>query len=117
MIVLGGFVMAIGALLIAIGGIGVARLKTTLARTHAASKPASLGMVLVTLGAGMTARSWGLVGIALVMGAFQFATAPIAGHLVDGLCPTSTPNRSSLEAPRLKGSAEPFSLSKPQFSG
>lgn len=79
---LGLVVMTIGALLGVIGGIGVARLETTLARTHAASKPASLGMVLVALGAGIAARSWVLVGVAVVMGVFQFATAPVAGHLV-----------------------------------
>lgn len=82
MTVIGMTLMVAGALLGLIGGLGVARLGTTLARTHAASKPASLGMVLVALGAGVAARSWALVGVALLMGIFQFLTAPIAGHLI-----------------------------------
>ena len=82
MTVIGVILMIFGALLGLIGGLGVARLGSTLARTQAASKPASLGMFLVALGAGVAARSWGLVGVAVVVGVFQFLTAPIAGHMV-----------------------------------
>ena len=82
MTVVGVILMISGALLGLIGGVGVARLGSTLARTQAASKPASLGMFLVALGAGVAARSWALVGVAVVVGVFQFVTAPIAGHMV-----------------------------------
>jgi multicomponent Na+:H+ antiporter subunit G len=74
--------MALGAALGLIGGVGIARFRTTLSRTHAASKPASIGMVLVALGAGVSAESWGLVAVAAAIGLFQFATAPIAGHMI-----------------------------------
>lgn len=82
MTALGIAIMVTGALLGAIGGLGVARLKSTLARSQAASKPASLGLVLAALGAGIASRSWTLVAVAIVIGLFQFLTAPIAGHLV-----------------------------------
>ncbi len=78
----GLLLMMSGALLGLIGGLGVAKLGSTLSRTQAASKPASLGMFLVALGAGVAARSWGLIGVAVVVGVFQFVTAPIAGHMV-----------------------------------
>lgn len=79
---LGAAMMIAGALLGLLSGVGVARLPSTLARIHAAAKPASLGLALVALGAGVAASSIELVAIAVLVVAFQFLTAPISGHLL-----------------------------------
>jgi multicomponent Na+:H+ antiporter subunit G len=79
---LGAAMMIAGALLGLLSGVGVARLPSTLARIHAAAKPASLGLALVALGAGVAASSIELVAIAVLVVTFQFLTAPISGHLL-----------------------------------
>lgn len=78
----GAALMLAGAALGLLSGVGVARLPSSLARIHAAAKPASLGLVLVVLGASVVARSLELVAIAFLVGIFQFLTAPISGHLL-----------------------------------
>ena len=79
---LGGAMMISGALLGLLSGVGVARLPSTLGRIHAAAKPASLGLALVALGAGLAASSLTLTALAVLVVAFQFMTAPISGHLL-----------------------------------
>lgn len=79
---LGGIFMIAGALLGLLSGIGVARLPTTLARIHAAAKPASLGLALIALGAGIAASSSGLIAVGVLVVVFQFLTAPVSGHLL-----------------------------------
>lgn len=74
--------MFAGAILGLLSGIGVARLPSTLARIHAAAKPASLGLALVAVGAGFAAESLALLAVAVLIVVFQFLTAPIAGHLL-----------------------------------
>lgn len=82
MTILGSAMMVFGALLGLLSGLGVARLPSTLARIHAAAKPASLGLALVASGAGLASGSIALIGVALLVVVFQFLTAPIAGHLL-----------------------------------
>ena len=80
--IVGIAMMLAGAVLGLLSGVGVARLPSTLARIHAAAKPASLGLALVALGAGVTSRSLALLAVATLIVVFQFLTAPIAGHLL-----------------------------------
>lgn len=82
MTIAGSVLMIAGALLSFVAGIGVVRLPSALTRLHAAAKPASLGLVLVALGAGLAAGSLSLIATALLVAVFQFLTAPIAGHLL-----------------------------------
>lgn len=102
---LGIVLMGAGAVLGLLSGVGVVRLPTPLARVHAAAKPASLGLALVALGAGVHASSWGLLALAGLVASFQFLTAPIAGHLLGrsiatGSLPPAGPGTS--RAPRLR---------------
>ncbi len=73
---LGGSFLAFAA------GVGVLRFPDLLARMHAATKPQTLGLVLVLAGLALRIRSapavWALVLVAI----FQMATAPVAAHLV-----------------------------------
>lgn len=82
MTIVGSILMLVGATLSLIAGIGVVRLPSALTRLHAAAKPASLGLVLVALGAGLAAGSISLIATAALVAVFQFLTAPIAGHLL-----------------------------------
>lgn len=62
--------------------IGIHRFPDVFARMHAASKPATLGLVLTLAGAGFVLRNADdIVKLVLVV-AFQFITAPIAAHMV-----------------------------------
>ena len=104
--VLGAALMLIGSLLTLIAGFGLVRLPTGLSRIHAAAKPASLGLALVALGAGVAAGSWGLAATGALVAVLQFVTAPIAGPLLGRTLGPADP----LEAPP---SGDPIGGSKP----
>lgn len=71
-----------GASLSLVAGIGVLRLPDVFARMHAATKPATLGLVLLAIGAAFAVGSVaGWLTLSLVV-ALQFLTAPAGAHLV-----------------------------------
>jgi multicomponent Na+:H+ antiporter subunit G len=77
-----GVLILSGCLLAVLAGIGVVRFPDVFARMHAATKPATLGLVLVAWGAILQVDSWsGVTKLALVIG-LQFLTAPVGAHLV-----------------------------------
>lgn len=80
--VIGAVLLVVGAVVSVLAAWGVVDFPTPLARMHAATKPASLGLALLTLGAGVAAASWGLVGVAVLVSGFLFVTAPISGHML-----------------------------------
>lgn len=79
---LGGILIVAGTVLSVLAAWGVLDFPSALARMHAATKSASLGLTLIALGAAIAAESWGLLGIAVLVAAFLFLTAPISGHMV-----------------------------------
>lgn len=79
---LSGFLMITGALLALLAAIGLHRFDNVFARMHAATKPATLGLVVVVIGASLQLADPGdSVKLFLVV-VFQFVTAPIAAHLI-----------------------------------
>lgn len=71
-----------GALLALLAGIGLHRFEDVFARMHSATKPATLGVVLVLSAAALRASDVGDVAkLALVL-ALQFTTAPVGAHMV-----------------------------------
>ncbi|MCB1026703.1 MAG: monovalent cation/H(+) antiporter subunit G [Microthrixaceae bacterium] len=71
-----------GALLTLIAGIGQLRSADLFVRMHSATKPATLGWVLVVGGAVLAIPSLsGVTKLVLALG-LQFLTAPVAAHLV-----------------------------------
>lgn len=82
MTILGAIVMTAGIALSLLSAFGVWRFPTAIARMHAATKSASLGLALVVLGAGIASSSPGIVGIGVLTTALLFLTAPISGHLL-----------------------------------
>lgn len=82
MTILGAIVMTAGIALSLLSAVGVWRFPTAIARMHAATKSASLGLALVVLGAGIAASSPGIIGIGVLTSALLFLTAPMSGHLL-----------------------------------
>lgn len=79
---LSGFLMIAGALLALLAAIGLHRFDNVFARMHAATKPATLGLLLIVVGASLQLADTGdSVKLFLVV-VFQFITAPIGAHLV-----------------------------------
>lgn len=74
--------LVLGAALALIAGVGLLRLPDVFARMHAATKPATLGLVLLAVGAGLAWRSvTESITLALVV-VLQFLTAPAGSHMV-----------------------------------
>lgn len=80
--VLAGTMMTVGALLAVIAGLGLQRFPDVFARMHAATKPATLGMVLIVGGAALLVPDVGNTAKLLLAVVLQFITAPVGAHLV-----------------------------------
>ena len=63
-------------------GIGLVRLPDVFSRMHAATKPSTLGLLLVCLGAALVLDDGADRAKLLLVGAFQLLTAPVAAHMV-----------------------------------
>lgn len=80
--VIAAVLMLVGAALALLGAVGLQRFPDVFARMHAATKPVTLGLACVLLGAAIlqpdpTARVKLLVAAAL-----QFITAPVGAHMI-----------------------------------
>lgn len=80
--VVAGVLLVAGAALALVAGIGVLRLPDVFARMHAATKPGTLGLVLI-VAAGLVRVDdlSSRMQLALVV-AVQFLTAPVGAHMV-----------------------------------
>ncbi|WP_088102561.1 monovalent cation/H(+) antiporter subunit G [Halalkalibacter urbisdiaboli] len=73
----------LGSLLSLVTTIGLLRLPDVYSRTHAASKSATLGVLLVLLGALLFFYKDSGLDARLILGiVFVFITSPVAGHLI-----------------------------------
>jgi multicomponent Na+:H+ antiporter subunit G len=63
-------------------GLGLQRFPDVFARMHAATKPATLGLVLVLAGASLRVDDAGDVAKLLLVAALQFVTAPVGAHMI-----------------------------------
>jgi multicomponent Na+:H+ antiporter subunit G len=80
--VIAGVLIVAGCLLALLGGIGVLRLPDVFGRMHAATKPPTLGLVLVAAGAVLRVDSVADVTFLVLVVGLQFLTAPVGAHLV-----------------------------------
>lgn len=74
--------MGAGLLLAVVAAVGLNRFDGVLMRIHAASKPQTLGLLLVFTGVSLVAQSWQLAGFLLVVLLAQMATVPVASVMV-----------------------------------
>ena len=71
-----------GVTLALLAGLGLVRFPDVFSRMHAATKPATLGMLLVTVGAAVRQDDGSDATKLLLVAAFQFLTAPVAAHMI-----------------------------------
>lgn len=71
-----------GTGLAVIAGVGLHRFPDVFARMHAATKPATLGLVLVLAGAALEVGRPGAVAKLMLVLALQFVTAPVGSHMI-----------------------------------
>ena len=71
-----------GAFLAFAAGVGALRFPDLLSRMHAATKPQTLGLILVLAGLALRLRTGGAVWALVLVVVFQLLTAPVAAHLV-----------------------------------
>jgi multicomponent Na+:H+ antiporter subunit G len=80
--VISGVFMITGAVLAVLAGAGLHRFEDVFARMHAATKPATLGLALVLVGAALQMPDAGSIVKLLLVVLLQFITAPVGSHLV-----------------------------------
>lgn len=78
----GAVLILIGALICLLGVIGMLKLPDVLARSHAATKPQTLGLLLVLAGVALRLHSGMDLATLLLISFFQLLTSPVAAHLV-----------------------------------
>lgn len=71
-----------GVLLAVVAGVGLVRFPDVFSRMHAATKPATLGMLLVVLGGVLVMDDPSNSAKLLLVAGFQFLTAPVAAHMI-----------------------------------
>lgn len=83
--VVAGVLVLAGSALALTAAIGVVRFPDTLSRMHAASKPQTLGLLLVLAGAAVRLRGHPDVGMLILTGIFTLITAPVVANRVGQL--------------------------------
>lgn len=71
-----------GAFLCLAAATGIVRFPDLLTRMHSATKPQSLGLLLILIGLGLRLRDPGAIGMLTLVAIAQLMTAPVAAHMV-----------------------------------
>lgn len=74
--------LILGSLLALLAAIGLQRFDDVFARMHAATKPATLGLIMILTAAALMLPIPGAVAKLFLVVLLQFITAPVAAHLV-----------------------------------
>lgn len=80
--VVSGVLLLTGALLALLGALGVVRLRDPLVAMHAATKPATLGVVLTGVGVILQLGNAGSISKVAVVVVVQLATVPVGAHML-----------------------------------
>ncbi len=80
--VLAGAGLLLGALLALLAAVGLHRLPDVFCRMHAATKPATLGLLLIALAVVLQLPGPGAVIKLTLVVALQFLTIPVGAHMV-----------------------------------
>ncbi|MEW1615984.1 MULTISPECIES: monovalent cation/H(+) antiporter subunit G [unclassified Streptomyces] len=78
----GAVLVLLGAATCLLGVIGMLRLPDVLSRSHAATKPQTLGIILVLVGVALRLRGGMEIATLALIVFFQMLTGPVASHLV-----------------------------------
>ena len=80
--VVASVLLLLGVALAVVAGIGLLRFPDVFSRMHAATKPATLGMLLVVAGGVMLMDDTSDDAKLLLVAVFQLLTAPVAAHMI-----------------------------------
>ena len=80
--VIAGVLLVAGASLATIAAIGIVRFPDVLSRMHAATKPQTVGLLLILAGLGLRLRDVSDITILVLIAVFQLMTAPVSAHMV-----------------------------------
>lgn len=80
--VLSGILLISGASFALIAAIGIVRFPELLARMHAATKPQTMGLLLILSGLALRADTLSDITVIVVVALFQMLTAPVSAHMV-----------------------------------
>ena len=80
--VLSAVLMLTGVALAVVAALGLVRFPDVFSRMHAATKPSTLGLLLITIGAAVRMEEGSDAVKLLLVAAFQFVTAPVAAHMI-----------------------------------
>ena len=80
--VLSAVLLLLGVALALLAGLGLLRFPDVFSRMHAATKPATLGLLFVVVGAALQMQDGSDAVKLLLVGAVQFLTAPVAAHMI-----------------------------------
>lgn len=80
--VIGAVFLLLGAMLSFAASVGLVRFPDVLTRMHAATKPQTLGLLLIVVGVGLSLQSWRVLGMLVLVAVLQLLTAPVAAHMV-----------------------------------
>ena len=80
--VLGAALVLLGCFLCFAAALGLLRFPDVFSRMHAATKPQTLGLIVLAAGVELSLRSWAAFGTLVLIAALQLATAPVSAHLV-----------------------------------
>ena len=80
--VLSAVLLLTGVGLAVAAAVGLVRFPDVFSRMHAATKPATLGLLCVTVGAALQMEQGSDAVKLLLVAAFQLLTAPVAAHMI-----------------------------------
>ncbi|MCW2840365.1 MAG: hypothetical protein JWR55_1848 [Aeromicrobium sp.] len=80
--VLAGTLLISGALLATVAAIGIVRFPDVLSRMHAATKPQTVGLLLILAGLALRLQDLKAITILALIALFQLLTAPVSAHMV-----------------------------------
>lgn len=79
---LSGILLVLGAGFAFVAAVGIVRFPELLTRMHAATKPQTLGLLLILGGLALRIDSVKDLTLVLVVALFQLLTAPVSAHMV-----------------------------------
>lgn len=113
---IGVVLMVFGTTFSLLAAWGILDFPSPLARMHAATKSASLGLALLAIGAGLAAESWPLTGVGVLIAVFMFVTAPISGHMIGRAAYLSGQVDTLVHDDLAGGKIEPLRIGGPEQS-
>ena len=80
--ILAGALLICGSMLATVAAIGIVRFPDVLSRMHAATKPQTVGLLLILAGAALRLQDLSDITILALIAIFQLLTAPVSAHMV-----------------------------------